>query len=85
MEPIRVRLYMKENCPLCDDALRILEQLRKEKPFTIELIDIYTDDHWLEKYQLRIPVVAVNQQIIAEGIVHETALREALFTDEEKE
>lgn len=78
MKPIRVILYTKENCPLCDDALHLLERLREERPLSIELKDIYKNDKLLEKYQLRIPVIEINERVIAEGMVHERELLAAL-------
>lgn len=52
--------YTKENCSLCDDAKVLLDLLRHEYPFEMDERDIYTNDVWLEKYQLMIPVVKVN-------------------------
>ncbi|HLS10210.1 glutaredoxin family protein [Lentibacillus sp.] len=54
-----VIFYTKENCPLCDNALAILELLQHDYPLEIEERNIYTNDEWLEKYQLEIPVVQI--------------------------
>jgi len=54
-----VIFYTKENCPLCDNALAILELLQHDYPLEIEERNIYTKDEWLEKYQLEIPVVQI--------------------------
>ncbi|SDQ26609.1 Glutaredoxin [Virgibacillus subterraneus] len=55
-----VIFYTKENCSLCDDARSLLDLLNYDYPFQLEERDIYSKDEWLEKYQLMIPVVKVN-------------------------
>ncbi|GGK03479.1 hypothetical protein GCM10007063_27110 [Lentibacillus kapialis] len=73
--------YTKENCPLCDEALAMLELLQHEYSFGIEQRDIYTNDEWLERYQLLIPVIHIGtvtldcEQISYEALEH--ALRKA--------
>lgn len=55
-----VIFYTKENCSLCEDAHALLTVLQHDYPFTIEERDIYTNDEWLEEYQLLIPYVKIN-------------------------
>ncbi|WP_106496716.1 glutaredoxin family protein [Lentibacillus sp. Marseille-P4043] len=55
-----VIFYTKENCSLCEDAHSLLNLLQHDYSFTIEERDIYTNDEWLEKYQLLIPYVKIN-------------------------
>lgn len=55
-----VRLYMKENCSLCDDVKGQLWLLQQDYSFEIEERDIYTRDDWLLAYQLNIPVLEIN-------------------------
>lgn len=74
---IHVTLYTKQNCPLCDDAESALQALKTKWNLSIEKIDIYEDDSLLELYQLRIPVVQVNDEVLVEGIVNEDNLNEA--------
>lgn len=52
--------YTKDNCSLCDDARALLDLLKNDYPFQLEQRDIYTNDEWLEEYQLLIPVVKIN-------------------------
>lgn len=56
----KVILYTKETCSLCEDAEALLEMFQNNYVFEIEKRDIYTNDEWLEKYHLLIPVVEVN-------------------------
>ncbi|WP_010532157.1 glutaredoxin family protein [Lentibacillus jeotgali] len=60
----RIIFYTKENCPLCDNALAMLKLLQHDYPFEIEERDIYTNDAWLEQYQLQIPVVQFRGTIL---------------------
>ncbi|WP_373893324.1 glutaredoxin family protein [Virgibacillus natechei] len=58
---LNVIYYMKENCSLCDEANALLTLLQHDYSFTIEERDIYTNDDWLEEYQLLIPYVKINE------------------------
>lgn len=70
--------YTKEKCPLCDDVRAMLELIRYDCPFEIEERNIYEKDEWLEKYQLQIPVVEINDTSLnCEQISYE-ALNQAL-------
>ncbi len=73
---IYVSLYMKENCPLCDDAEKALDALKHKWALHVEKVNIYDDDDLLERYQLRIPIIKANGHVIAEGIVSEAELAE---------
>ncbi len=77
---LTVHFYTKENCPLCDKALFILEDLQEELGFTIEERDIYTNDEWLEAYGLMIPVVQVDGEDLQYGIIDRISLRKRLLT-----
>lgn len=56
----KVIFYTKEICSLCDDAYALLKMFQREYPFELEIRDIYTNDEWLEEYQLLIPFVQIN-------------------------
>lgn len=77
---MKVIFYTKEVCSLCDDALALVLMFQQEYSFELEERDIYAKDAWLEKYQLRIPVVEVNGvQIDCETMGYETL--EKLFKE----
>ncbi|HLS20829.1 MAG TPA: glutaredoxin family protein [Bacillota bacterium] len=59
-----VIFYTKENCFLCDEALMYLKTLQHLHQFNIEVRDIYTNEQWLEKYHLVIPVIELNNKQI---------------------
>src|SRR5699024_2230170 len=60
----KVIFYMRKPCPLCDDVKTWLLMLQQEYPFEIEERNIDTNDTWLEKYQLLIPVVTINDVML---------------------
>lgn len=69
----KIIFYTKEICSLCEEAYALLIMFKQDYAFEIEERDIYTNDKWLEEYQLRIPVVEVNgKQIDCEEMSYET-------------
>jgi len=64
--------YTKDNCSLCDDALSILSLFQQDYFFEIQFRDIYSNDDWLENYQLLIPVIDINgEQLNCEQMSYE--------------
>lgn len=61
---LQIQFYTKSNCSLCDDAYAYLMMLQKDYPFKLNEIDIYTNDELLEKYQLLIPAVQINETFL---------------------
>ncbi|SDM17880.1 glutaredoxin family protein [Sediminibacillus halophilus] len=56
----KVVLYSKPNCPLCDEAKELLIAFQDQYNYELKVVDIYSDDELLEKYQLMIPVVEID-------------------------
>ena len=70
---LQVYFYTKTHCPLCEDAKALLLLLQHDYPFDLEERDIYTNDAWLEAYQISIPVVEMNgKQLDATEINYDT-------------
>jgi glutaredoxin len=57
---IKLTLYTKPDCCLCDEALAALERVRAERPFELEAVDISGDPDLVRRYGERIPVVHVS-------------------------
>ncbi|MFC0274631.1 glutaredoxin family protein [Metabacillus herbersteinensis] len=76
---VEVKMYSKDKCSLCDKGLAILHELQKEFSFSIEVVDIYQDDNLLELYQVMIPVITIEDEIIEFGIVEKYNLRKRLL------
>ncbi|TNJ39085.1 glutaredoxin family protein [Chlorobaculum thiosulfatiphilum] len=62
MKP-RVTIYGNPECCLCDQALEVLEEVRKRTPFEIEKRDISGDADLIERYGLDIPVILIDGQV----------------------
>ncbi|MED4080190.1 glutaredoxin family protein [Halalkalibacterium halodurans] len=72
---LKVTFYSKEQCPLCDKGLAKMKRLKDEFSFDLEVVDIYEDDELLEKYQLMIPVVAINDEQVDYGMIDEQKVK----------
>ena len=64
-----IRFYTRQGCPLCNEALEMLEPIAKKHNRAVEVIDIDLDLALLETYNERVPVIESNGNVIAEGIV----------------
>jgi glutaredoxin len=61
-------------CHLCDDALRLLQELGVGP----ELADVDGDDELHRLYDFRVPVVLVDGEVVAEGRIRRDQLVAAL-------
>lgn len=59
--------YTKPNCPLCDEARKLLEELDITQHFHLIEKDITQDDALYEQYGLMIPVLEWQGEIIQYG------------------
>jgi Glutaredoxin-like domain (DUF836) len=57
---MRVRLYSRLHCGLCDEARTVILTVRGEVPFEFEEVLIDGDDTLERDYGIRIPVVVVD-------------------------
>jgi glutaredoxin len=73
-----VILYTRRDCGLCDEAAEELAALQHELGFALRTIDIDTDDELRERFNDVIPVVAVDERIVAQAPIPPGSLREAL-------
>ncbi|MCA0971656.1 glutaredoxin family protein [Halobacillus litoralis] len=53
-------LYVKKNCPLCDEITALIELFKSDYEMKFEEVDIETDEKLLERYMLEVPVLYVN-------------------------
>ena len=60
---MKVVLVTRAGCHLCDDALRLLEDLGVRP----ELADVDADNELYRLYDFRVPVIMVDGGVIAEG------------------
>lgn len=73
-----VVLYARDGCHLCDDARRVIADIRRTASFDFTEIDIDTDDALIREYGIRIPVVAVDGEELFEISVDPAAFRAAV-------
>ena len=73
-----VVLYARDGCHLCDEARRVIEDVRVRTPFDFTEIDIETDDALIRDYGIRIPVVTVDGEELFEISVDPAAFRAAV-------
>lgn len=74
MHDRKVILYTRQNCCLCDDAKKILEQYGLRP----ELVDIDKSPDKLAKYNECVPVVEIDGKVHFRGRINEVLLRRIL-------
>ncbi|MFN6960913.1 MAG: glutaredoxin family protein [Rhodocyclaceae bacterium] len=68
-------LYGRPGCHLCEDMLAVLEDLRGELGFSIEVRDVDADPAWRARYGLRVPVLAAGDEEICHFFLDPQKLR----------
>jgi glutaredoxin-like protein DUF836 len=71
---VRLVLVTRRGCHLCDDALGLLRALGHEP----QLADVDADDQLHELYDWRVPIVLLDDRVIAEGKIDGATLARAL-------
>jgi len=71
---MKVVLVTRQGCHLCDDALRLLQNLGVHP----ELADVDTDDELHRLYDFRVPVVLIDGAVAAEGRITPSAVEAAV-------
>lgn len=74
----RITIYSKPDCHLCDLAKDVIDRVRQKCDFSIEVIDITTNEHLKSLYGNDIPVVMLDGQEIARHFVRERNLLDLL-------
>ncbi len=76
-----ITLYTRPGCHLCDEARQAILALRDElPPFELTEVNIEHDDGLLARYLERIPVVAVDGEVVSELELKLDRLRASLDT-----
>lgn len=75
---MKLVLYGKKQCGLCQDARLVLEQLRHVYKFELVEIDIYEDETLLENFGLMIPVVEIEGEVVQYGRIHKDVISKRL-------
>ncbi|MGG0176923.1 glutaredoxin family protein [Gottfriedia acidiceleris] len=75
---IKLTLFTKENCGLCEEAKDAIRLVQSEYEIDVNEIDIYSNDALLEEYQLMIPVIQINGETVAYGKIHKIDILNAI-------
>ena len=75
---MRLRIYSKQDCHLCEEAKSVLDKIAPEFHATVEVIDIEQDTEAYEKYRYDIPVVYLDDVKLFKQRVDEKKLRKVL-------
>lgn len=80
MDTIKLQLYTKTDCPLCDEAKKSLESLAAQFPIQIEEIDITVNLGLFIKYKELIPVLELQgEQLFVHRIKVKTLKRKLMW------
>ena len=71
---MRLTLYTRENCGLCEQAEDALRRARKLIHFETEVVYIEDDPALCSRYQDRVPVIVVGDEEVASAPVEEVRL-----------
>jgi glutaredoxin len=55
-----ITIYSRHGCHLCDDAQAVLESMREELNFEIEVINIDEDADLIKLYSDQVPVIHID-------------------------
>lgn len=78
---IRVEVYGKADCPLCDEVKAVLRRVQREIPFDLGEVDIEASPALRETYKERVPLVFVNGRLAFKFRVDEAAVRRRLVRE----
>lgn len=60
LSTLRVEVYTRSACCLCDEAVELLEAVQRERGFSLVEHSIVEDPGWFSRYRHRVPVVLVD-------------------------
>ena len=73
----KVTFFTKAGCHLCDEAREMLDEIAAQKDYELTEIDIRTHPDTFEAYRYRIPVILLDETIVAEGRIEYSELANA--------
>ena len=76
---IKVEVYSKSDCHLCDEAKSVLSKVKQEIPFDFVEVDITSNRELFTEYKEQIPVVFICGKKAFKFHVNEKELRKRLL------
>ncbi|HVK39931.1 MAG TPA: glutaredoxin family protein [Candidatus Kapabacteria bacterium] len=61
---VEVTFLTKDGCRLCDEALSVVEGVRRRFPFKLDVVHIVEGDEWYERFGDKIPVGLIDGRMI---------------------
>ena len=78
VRPLRLTLYSRPGCHLCEEARAVLERLPRRYGVVVDEIDIRTDPQLFRAYDIRIPVIVFEDGTTLEAPIDENQIRDAV-------
>lgn len=75
----KVTFYTKAGCHLCDEARDMLDEIAAQRDYELTEIDIRSNLETFETYRYRIPVILLDETIVAEGRIEYNELASAFY------
>src|SRR5260221_7672754 len=72
---LRVVVYTRADCPLCDEAARFLEGERQRLHFALEYVDVDRNEAMRRQHGDSVPVVEIDGQVRFRGHINEVLWR----------
>ncbi|QVM12032.1 hypothetical protein D8B26_006668 [Coccidioides posadasii str. Silveira] len=85
---LRLTLFTRVNCSLCDVVKHTLNQVQTARPFDYSEVDVLKNKEWKQAYQYEVPVLHIQKRISAGGdpeVLSEAKKLFHRFTQEELE
>ena len=79
-EPIRIDIYSRPGCHLCEDAKAVIEQFRSAYAMVLQTINVEDDPELESRYGYDIPVVLINGQEVFRHRIERSELERKLKT-----
>lgn len=77
--PVPLTVYAREHCHLCQDMIAALQELQTQLHFSVDVIDVDSDDGLKSRYGERVPVLMAGGEEICHYHLDPVAL-DAYFT-----
>ena len=71
---MRLTVYVRAACHLCDDMLRALQRYQAQLGFQLQAVDVDADPGLARRYGERIPVLMAGETELCHYFLDETAL-----------
>ena len=79
---IRVTLYGRDGCHLCDEMRAVVERMARDLSFAVEEVDVDSDPSLVQAYGHDVPVLCINGRKAFKYRVDDRALRARLAREE---